>query len=175
MIQSLKAALKASISEVLETMFFLPVDMCEDFRPEEVPQDIQEDVCGCRVNFTGNVSGAFLSVIPETLLRTLVKNFLGTDSDAISKDQRTGTISEITNMIAGNTLSRWDRHAVYNLHLPRIVTCDAGIWDMASEDIPYQGCYVRSCEGNMVVHMTIGPPSEEPAGQGSLKRDIDPA
>lgn len=150
---SLKVAMRASIFEVLETMFFLPVEIHECSRLNDAICVINEDVSKCRLNFSGKHSGAFILYIPNTLLRELIKNFLGMDKDNIQSDQMNGMIREITNMIAGNTLSRWNNHCVYNLQIPEIVRTNNNV--LGSEDILYGIC---SANGHMAVQVTIDRP-----------------
>jgi CheY-specific phosphatase CheX len=86
----------ASIS-VLETMFFA------DVAPGETPVNHLDPVT-CVVNCTGARSGVFTVAVDRLALHILCCAFYG-DEDAKLPTQETEMICELTNMLAGSTLS----------------------------------------------------------------------
>lgn len=116
-------AMKASISEVLEQMFFMPIDIAAPMKngadPEAVPASII-----ARIGFCGPLSGSFVLLIPDTLARSVSADFLGTTPQSLSTSQVSGTVLEIVNMLAGSTLSRYDQQALFDLKIPELITVD---------------------------------------------------
>ncbi|MBA4366136.1 MAG: hypothetical protein C0403_00655 [Desulfobacterium sp.] len=119
--KNLKAAMMASISEVLETMFFISID----FDTHKTIQNIDIIQNGiamvCRLDFTGPFSGCFLLIIPEKLLAEMSQNFMGMEQVEIKQQHLEGTIQELTNMIAGNTFSTLNDQIEFNLSIPELI------------------------------------------------------
>ncbi len=121
MIKNLKAAMMASISEVLETMFYMSLDF-DDHKTLKNMDILQNGVpMACRLDFAGPFSGCFLLIIPEKLLIEMSQNFMGIEEVEIKQQQLEGTIKELTNMIAGNTFSTLNDQIEFNLSIPEIV------------------------------------------------------
>ena len=123
-IEALTTAMKRSISEVLETMFFLPLDFSDTVTPEELWHSGTDDIVVSKLNFSGPFSGYFLFFFPKGLALSLTAGFLGKNEEMISQDHLTATIREIINMIAGNTFSIFNDQAVFNLGIPESVHID---------------------------------------------------
>jgi CheY-specific phosphatase CheX len=119
--EALIKAMKRSISEVLEKMFFLPVDFAEATRKEELWKSEGSRILVTRLNFKGPFSGYFHFFIPEDLMRSLAASFLGEDEGSVSKAHVTETVKEIANMIAGNTFSLFDDQKIFDLGIPEMV------------------------------------------------------
>ncbi len=96
-------AMKVSISEIFETMFYMPVEFEEKADLESVIKSSSFMVS--HLSFTGPVKGKFVVLLPVSLLRFMAAGFMGTDESEVNHEEMTGTITEITNMIAGNTLT----------------------------------------------------------------------
>lgn len=96
-------AMKVSISEIFETMFYMPVEFEEKADLEAVIKS--SSFMASHLSFTGPMAGKFVVMLPVPLLRFMAAGFMGTDESVVSHDEMTGTITEITNMIAGNTLT----------------------------------------------------------------------
>ena len=122
--KSLITAMKNSISEVLEMMFFLPVDLPDTARSERLWDSVAGDILSVRLGFNGPVSGDFIFCIPEKLAASLTAGFLGKNEDSIAEKHITETVTEILNMIAGNTFSILDNQSVFNLDIPEMVGFD---------------------------------------------------
>jgi CheY-specific phosphatase CheX len=118
-------AMKASISEVLEQMFFIPIDF---MAPDAVPPDPLASIIA-KLGFSGSPGGTFMIQVPESLAQSISADFLGIAPQDLSDDQVTGTVLEMINMLAGGTLSTYDRHALFDLQIPELISSyDAGAW-----------------------------------------------
>ncbi len=122
--QVLMTAMTTSISEVMETMFFLPIDF-PDINPEEKQWDRETGaVMATKLDFTGPFSGYGLFYIPREAAESISADFLGMNEETVSVDQVRETVMEIINMIVGSTLSCYDQKAVFNLTIPTLVGPD---------------------------------------------------
>lgn len=114
-------AMKDSISEVLEQMFFLPIDFMD---PEQSPENENTKDGGMmttRIGFSGTPSGLFLLTMPEGLASAVTADFMGVLPETLSREQITGTLMEMINMLAGNTLSAYAPQAVFDLQIPEML------------------------------------------------------
>jgi CheY-specific phosphatase CheX len=119
--KNLKAAMMASISEVLETMFFMSLDFDAQKTLKNIDIIQNEITMACRLDFTGPFSGCFLLIIPEKLLAEMSQNFMGLEQVEIKQQHLEGTIKELTNMIAGNTFSTLNDQIEFNLSIPELI------------------------------------------------------
>nr|WP_320014374.1 chemotaxis protein CheX [uncultured Desulfobacter sp.] len=113
----LMKAMTTSISEVMETMFFMPVEI----GPETVLNNSGIDLdnaLACRLNFTGDVSGSVYVLSPEPLVAELASNFLGESKDELTWEQQFGTLSEMLNIVCGNALKNVKCRLPYKLGIP---------------------------------------------------------
>ena len=96
-----RAAMRDAISEVLETMFFVPVDF-ESEDASALVSEHQSSVSlygkGCRLDVAIEVSDSFA--------RLITANLLGMDEGAVTHDDIEDTMKELANMIVGNYQSR---------------------------------------------------------------------
>ncbi len=122
--KALISAMKASISEVLEKMFFLPMDFSEVVNLGELYNSGKDKMLTSKLSFKGPFSGYFRFFMPRDLAFFLTAGFLGEDEGNVSQDQVTGTLKEILNMIAGSTFSVFDNQAVFDLDIPELVGFD---------------------------------------------------
>ena len=122
--KALISAMKASISEVLEKTFFLPMDFSEVVNLGELYNSGKDKMLTSKLSFKGPFSGYFLFFMPRDLAFFLTAGFLGEDEGNVSQDQVTGTLKEILNMIAGSTFSVFDNQAVFDLDIPELVGFD---------------------------------------------------
>ena len=113
-------AMKSSISEVFEKMFFLPLEYCKSEVMEDVWGSGNKEIFASKLNFSGPFSGHFRFIIPGDLALSITSSFMGMTEDDISQDMITGTVKEIVNMLAGNTFSAYDEQAVFSLDIPEI-------------------------------------------------------
>ena len=120
----LTTAMKNSISDVLETMFFLSLDYPHNISINELWSTGKDQILASTLNFDGPFSGNTVFCIPKKIALSITANFLGKDEKEISDDQMNGTVQEIINMSIGNTFSIYDPDAVFNLEIPEMVKFD---------------------------------------------------
>jgi CheY-specific phosphatase CheX len=120
--KDMTTAMKNSISEVLETMFFLSLDF---FHNDADIRDLwtmgKDQIVAAKLNFNGPLSGYAIFCIPKKSAVSVTADFMGKDEEEISDDQINGTVKEIINMIIGNTFSRYDPDVVFDLGVPELV------------------------------------------------------
>ena len=132
--QALIQAMKRSISEVLETMFYLPVEFSDTAEAGDLLYSEIDRMSAIRLNFSGPFSGAFVLFVTEEFVTALAANFLGNDKDNISSQNVTETSKEIINMIAGNTFAVLDDQAVFNLGFPETILLDEALHSSGCAD-----------------------------------------
>ncbi len=120
--KKLKRAMRDSISDVFETMFFLPMEFSEALGIEEFWRFEEKGVLTCTLTFNGPFSGKFILFMPAVLAISLSADFMGIESSSLSKDQITGTIKEVVNMIAGGMFVNYDDKHVFDLTIPKMST-----------------------------------------------------
>jgi CheY-specific phosphatase CheX len=126
--------MKISISEVLETMFFLPIDFLDTAVAEELTDPEKGRIAAVKLNFSGPFSGSFDLFIPEEFALSITANFLGKDKETVSQENVTETSKEIINMIAGNTFAILDDQTVFDLKIPESISFDQAMHSTGSED-----------------------------------------
>ena len=122
--EALMMAMRDSISEILEKMFFLPHDFPEAFEEREFWNSYNGDMLVSKLDFSGVCSGYFELLIPGRLAVSMAANFMGTEEHLVSREQVHDTVKEIINMVAGNTFSNFDSGPPVNLEIPEIVLSD---------------------------------------------------
>lgn len=118
-IQEMIKAMKVSISEVLEQMFFLPIDKIEEINGAQAWADDQKYLAAS-VCFEGASSGIFMLTIPSEMAISITADFLGVIPEALSEEQVGGTVKEMINMLAGNSLSCYDADTSFELKIPEL-------------------------------------------------------
>ncbi len=118
---ALKTAMTASISEVLETMFYMALEFNDEDTLEAGVIKEAKKTIACRINFKGKFSGYFILFIPKELLIDMTESFMGLDKNEISDELSSGMIKETINMLAGSVLSNYDDKIVFRLSIPEIV------------------------------------------------------
>jgi CheY-specific phosphatase CheX len=113
-------AMKTSISEVLEQMFFLPVDYIAPDRSLSEPEPDQASIIA-KLAFSGSPSGTFMLQVPAALAQSVSADFLGIAPPDLADDQVTDTVLEMVNMLAGSTLSTYDHQALFDLQIPALI------------------------------------------------------
>ena len=137
--QKLLRAAKASISEVLETMFFLPIDHTDIVEASVLNGVIKDDMELVEVGFSGMFSGTFLLVIPDDLALFLTASFLGSIEEKVLPEHVPETKKEMANMIAGNTFTHFNDQVEFDLGIPEIICAqDALNRSGSGEKIIYQ-------------------------------------
>jgi CheY-specific phosphatase CheX len=152
--ESLTTAMKNSISSVLETMLFLPMDFPDAVHKKEFWNGKTDRIMAARLDFEGPFCGYCVFYMPKKFAVSMAADFMGKDAKDISADQTTGTVMEITNMIAGNTFSLYDEEAVFNLKIPELVRPA----DFKEVFLGYKNdifVVIDSLENRMAFHMNI--------------------
>jgi len=116
----LMTAIKTSISEVMETMFFSPVEFGPESTLAECAMD-KENTMACKLSFTGNVSGDLILVAPINLVTEMAENFMGESRDHLTHEHISGTLTEMANMVCGNALSKTNSKVPFELGIPEII------------------------------------------------------
>lgn len=120
--EALKAAMTTSISEVLETMFFMTIEATEDTAWTDLTDTVYgEKLFTGKINFRGPLSGSFFLIIPESILSAMTEMFMGMEAGEVTEAHLSGTVLEALNIIAGNTFSKLDDQTVFNLEIPESV------------------------------------------------------
>lgn len=139
-------AMKDSISEVLETMFFLPIDRTVIVEKEAFNRALTDELQLVKVEFTGHFSGSFMLLIPDELALFLTASFLGVIEERVLPAHISETKKEIVNMIAGNTLSNFNDQVVFNLGIPKNV-CASDVIERSGkkDEVIYQSQTMERC------------------------------
>ena len=117
--KTLTTMILTSISEVLETMFFIPVEP-EEEELSKLP-DIGSDLLAASLKFKGDRSGDLVIIAPRIVVEEMAENLMGLNSENVEEEYLTGTLTELLNMVCGNALSRADASNPYELAIPEII------------------------------------------------------
>lgn len=123
---ALKTAMMTSISDVLETMFFMPLDFVTD--GSDTPAAMTGGIAAT-LTFNGPDKGFFALSLPESMARDICADFLGIDGQRVGLKDMTGTVQEMINMLAGNTLSLYDADVVFDLGVPESTAPETIAWE----------------------------------------------
>ncbi|MCD4720139.1 MAG: chemotaxis protein CheX [Desulfobacula sp.] len=121
MMKILMTAMKTSISEVMETMFYLPVEFGEEATLAQCGMDKNKPIMASRLKFTGDVSGSLCIFIPKNLIGEMAENFMGEAKGLLTDDHLSGTLTEMLNMVCGNELSKIDTKVPFELSIPKVI------------------------------------------------------
>lgn len=119
--KSLMKVMRAAISDVLETMFFMTVQFAEsrcalkEWFPDE------QSLFGATISFNGPSSGSLWLVAPVSALNEITANFLGRGKDEISDEEKRDTVKEALNMIGGHGFSLFGRKDTFALGIPNSI------------------------------------------------------
>jgi CheY-specific phosphatase CheX len=122
--EKIRKSLTESIFDVLENMFFLPVQQSNQHMSLSDWFRKEEKLVGSELRFSGPSNGRFFLMIPLEEAQEASATFLGIEKDDVTQDQREDTIKEMLNMIGGRTLSGFDKEGVFHLELPEYVGDD---------------------------------------------------
>lgn len=146
MIKDMKAAMTASISEVLETMFYMPLEFEDIGDPENRGLFDMSDLRACRLEFKGNISGYVVMMIPENLLVSMAVDFMGEEKKNITRVHSDGIIKEVSNMVLGHMLSNMDDKSDFHLGIPTVIEDRSFVADIR-KNIPECHVLAESIEG----------------------------
>jgi CheY-specific phosphatase CheX len=154
-ITAMKLAMKDSISDVLEQMFFLPIDILEDDTGADANIEPQNNsLITAAVGFEGTSNGLFVLTIPSNLAGSMAIDFLGTSPEMLSSDQITETVKEMINMLAGSTLSAYEPESAFNLQIPVIIAPSQPIPSSAKLDASIE-LLIETLESRMRFRLNI--------------------
>ncbi len=148
MMTALTTAMKTSISEVLETMFFLLIEIRDEKTYSQTGMDKDKSSMACQLKFSGDVSGKFLLITPKKLLLEVTENFLGESIESLEQEHLLGTLTEMLNMISGNALSKIESKIPFELDIPKVID-STGI----PESQPFT--IIETTQANMAISVTI--------------------
>lgn len=119
--KALMTAMTNSISEVMEIMFYMPVEIGPETSLNDSGINLN-NALACRLNFTGDISGNIDLISPKPVAVELASNFLGETKGKLTWEQQFGTLSEMLNMVCGNALKNVKCKLPYQLGIPRMIT-----------------------------------------------------
>jgi len=119
----LNRALRDSVDEVLETMFFIR-------RLGEPEENLSESELAVQLTFEGNPSGTLTLRMTATAARSVAADFLGEEELELSHQQIGDVLRELANMICGSVLSRVESDTTFRLGSPQLVEPEQGSGSM---------------------------------------------
>jgi CheY-specific phosphatase CheX len=145
--KTLMTAMTTSISEVMETMFFLPVEIGSEMLFEKSGIEKERSIA-CQLTFTGDASGKLTIAAPSDLAAEMAENFIGEPKDQLTQEHLSGTLTEMLNMVCGNALSKTKPKVPYALGIPETVS-----WGDLDEKTEYT--LIETLDSRMVVSLMI--------------------
>ncbi len=118
--KTLMKAMMTSISEVMETMFFLPVEFEGESTLTACGLSKEKKIV-CQLTFTGDTSGSLAIVAPMNLVAQMAENFMGEAKGMLTDEHFSGTLTEMLNMVCGNALSKTESKEPYELGIPEVI------------------------------------------------------
>jgi len=149
--QQMMTILGQAISSVLETMFFLPVQIVEVEDKSMRDNWLQhKKIWHVAVRFNGPVSGFFFLLVPAKMAREITANFLGLDETEVEPSQEADTVKEALNMIGGYVLSQVEKADDFQISIPEIV--GSGQADLCRQQLePHNTVMVETDEDHLAV------------------------
>jgi len=127
--------MRTSISEVLEKMFFLPLDFSEAGTLGELWEDPgAADLMAVQISFSGPFSGSLIFLIPRKLGADMTADFMGVEKGAVPAEHVDQTAGEILNMIAGSTFGNLDDQAVFELGIPESTPVESALKALSTRE-----------------------------------------
>jgi CheY-specific phosphatase CheX len=118
--KTLTTQITDATSEVIETMFYQPIEFRSTLSlaasgiMDAAPR-------ACAIGFSGSVKGTLFLLMPDEVLEFLTRSFLGLPQEAATSEEKEGTLREALNMIASSTLARMDPGGSHPLGIPEEV------------------------------------------------------
>jgi CheY-specific phosphatase CheX len=113
--------MQQAISDVMNKMFFLPVQVNEKGLALREWFSNKLPLVGATINFTGPLSGYSYLLIPAGVAKEMTANFLGIAEKEINVKQEMDTVKEALNMITGHMLSQFDRKGDLRIGIPQLI------------------------------------------------------
>ncbi len=114
MSESLEIALRHSVEEVLEKMFFI-----RSLGESESGAGPDEEICS-RLKFEGRPSGCLTLCVAGPAARSISADFLGLEEEDLDPGQVGEVVCELANMICGSVLSRVGSAVTFRLAHPEL-------------------------------------------------------
>src|SRR5579871_908375 len=139
---SIQLALRESVVEVLEKMFF--IEAITDLPAEAAPPDPAVVVA---LDFDGDPPGVFRMSLARAAAALIAADFLGEDPDSLAGPQVDEVAKELANMICGAVLSRIESSVTFRLSAPDLVA--SGTLDESTPrgPFPVNTCTVETGSG----------------------------
>ncbi len=152
--ETLLTSLKAAISDVLETMFFQPVQI--DDSHHDLKEWLSEDPhhLGARLGFSGPITGTCYVLVPDQGGAEMAANFLGIEEEALQREQVVDTVKEALNMIGGRMLALCDESGAFHLDIPEIADTDAVSADLLG-DAEGSILFLETADNRLLAGLTI--------------------
>ena len=143
-------ALRESVDEVLEKMFFIrSLGECADLSGE--PEMV------AHLTFEGQPSGSFTLRASRDAARSIAADFLGEEPHMLSDQQAGEVICELANMICGSALSRIQSDFHFRLGAPALLKAPPAASRAAAS------CAVELYDRALAVTLNIEEPACPPA------------
>ena len=141
-------AMKTSISEVMETMFFLPVEFSEEPSIKEIKGIKGRQNKTCCLDFAGDRSGSVYLLVATGFLSQMAENFMGEPAESLGDELLEGTLTETVNMMTGNALRKIKAEKPFELRIPKLVP--------GAEFPETEGTLIINTPGpQMAIHITL--------------------
>jgi len=114
-------AMHQAISDVMNKMFFLPVQInkkglaLREWFSNKLP------LVGAAITLTGPLTGFSYLLVPEGVAREMTANFLGIAEKEVDVKQERDTVKEALNMIIGHMLSKFDKKGDLRIGIPQLI------------------------------------------------------
>jgi CheY-specific phosphatase CheX len=136
-----------STEEVLEAMFFTGIS-------SETAEESSEFIAS-ELTFQGSLCGRFGIRLPPATARIMAANFLGLEETEVAESQVAEVACELTNIICGSVLTRFERGTRFELLHPEIDSKNTD-WRQLEEAF---GCTFGMDEGSLTVWMAVETPA----------------
>ena len=114
-------AMHQAISDVMNKMFFLPVQVNKKGLAMREWFSNKLPLVGAAITFTGPSSGYAYLLIPAGVAREMTANFLGVAEKEVDVKQERDTVKEALNMITGHMLSKFDKKGDLRIGIPKLI------------------------------------------------------
>ena len=154
--EKLMMNLKVAISNVMETMFFEPVQIIEKNTTLQEWFSDGESLIGATLGFSGALKGLFYLLVPLTATDEIVGNFLGLCREEIDYNQREDSVKEALNMIGGSSFSLFDKNGEFKLAIPKLMSKEKCTYDQLGH-IKGDTVFIESMDNRLAAVVEIYP------------------
>ncbi len=114
----LSQQLGVAATDVLETMFFTSVDLCEG-EAGDSSGDPDAERIGASLDFHGACAGRLALSLDRAAAEGLAANFFGGVGEGGPEEDSQSVMVELTNMVCGAMLSHLDKNSIFCLDTPQ--------------------------------------------------------